>query len=365
MGLCRKTPFNGHRVALGIALLCLAGVSAGQAVLFYALGDPEHNTTPPTGALQDSGWQWLGTWGTFLGTPVHPKFFLTADHVGGRIGDPFRFRGQTFITRSSVRVPNSDLRLWEICGVFDDFAPLHTNRNLAGRTLVWFGRGTERGAAVTLTNQETTELRGWRWGPDTRRTRWGENRVEESVESEKVGHLLRATFDADGGPNECHLSVGDSGGPAFVLEDGRWELAGIHYAVDGPYSYTAAGPGFRASLFNHQGFYWQENSEWVPTTDLEAAEPGSFFTTEVAAYAGWILDSLAGPIPPDDAPFLQRAGAVHGPFADVPEAVIDWDNRTISLELPLEPVFFRLRGCQPLRMTGARIEHELLVFDYE
>ena len=357
--------FGCCRLVLGVALLSLAWISPAQAILFHATGDPAHNTTPPTGPLQDSGWQWLGTWGAFLGTPVHSKFFLTAAHVGGQIGEPFRFRQQVYLTRASVRVPNSDLRLWQICGVFPDFAALNTNRNIGGRDLVWFGRGTERGAAVTLTNQDSTELRGWRWGPDTRVIRWGENQVEESVELDEAGHFLRATFDAGGGPNECHLSDGDSGGPAFIFESGRWELAAIHYAVDGPYSYDAAGPGFNGSLFNHQGFYWRDNSAWIPTTELEDPASGSLYATEVAAYAEWILNHLSIPIPPDDAPFVQRAGAVHGPFTDEPQADIDASNRTISLDVPSVPTFYRLRGCQPLRMTGARIEQERLVFQYE
>lgn len=348
-----------------MVLLWLASAGPGLAILFQATDDPAHNTTAPTGDLQDSGWQWLGTWGIFLGTPVHSKYFLTAAHVGGRVGNVFRFRGENYVTRSKVVVPHSDLSLWGICGVFPDFAPLHTGRDLAGRMLIWFGRGTERGVEVGLTNQETAELRGWRWGSDTRVTRWGENRVEESMEFEGIGHLLRAAFDPDDGPNECHLSRGDSGGPAFVFEDGRWELAGIHYAVDGPYSYTEVGPGFDAALFNHHGFFWRQDSAWVPITELESDPPGSLYSTEVAAYADWILEFLAGPVPPEDAPFLQHASLLEGPFQDLPGAEVDWEQRTIRTELPTDNAFFRVRSCEALRLTGPTIDQGRLVFGYE
>ena len=49
------------------------------------------------------------------------------------------------------------------------------------------------------------------------------------------GELLYCDFDNPGMADECHLSVGDSGGGMFVLENGLWRLAGIHLAVDGPF----------------------------------------------------------------------------------------------------------------------------------
>src|SRR3954447_4709181 len=89
-----------------------------SAVILKGTGDPECNTTAPTGALTNSGWQYQGTWGAFLGTPVAPKYFITAAHVGGSIGDQFSFRGVNYATTALFDDPNSDLRLWRICGTF-------------------------------------------------------------------------------------------------------------------------------------------------------------------------------------------------------------------------------------------------------
>ena len=39
----------------------------GNAVLFYSTGNITNNTTAPSGSLQDSGWQFQGTFLQYLG----------------------------------------------------------------------------------------------------------------------------------------------------------------------------------------------------------------------------------------------------------------------------------------------------------
>lgn len=67
--------------------------------------------------------------------------------------------------------------------------------------------------------------------------------------------VLSATFDAGQGPNEAHLSGGDSGGAVFIMDGSTWELAGINYAVDDPYSLTPGGSSFIAAMYNQTGLY--------------------------------------------------------------------------------------------------------------
>src|SRR6266852_1865597 len=82
------------KLAKQAAFICLlAWPRLAVAVLFYSTADPAHNTTAPTGVLTNSGWQYQGLWGAYLGTPIAPKYFITAAHVGGSVGDRFRFRG--------------------------------------------------------------------------------------------------------------------------------------------------------------------------------------------------------------------------------------------------------------------------------
>src|SRR5438067_1547180 len=118
---------------------------AAHAVLFDSTSDPTFNTSAPTGALANSGWQYEGLWGGFLGTPIAPQFFITAEHIGGTVGDTFRFAGVDYATTSVFDDPNSDLRIWQIAGAFPTYAPLYTKTDEVGKNLVVIGRGTQRG----------------------------------------------------------------------------------------------------------------------------------------------------------------------------------------------------------------------------
>jgi hypothetical protein len=347
------------------AFLVLDGLAV-QAILFHSTGDPNYNTEAPTGLLADSGWQWQGRWGRFLGTPIHPKYFVTAAHVGGRIGEALVLDGQSYLTTFSTNVPGSDLRLWRICGQFPDFAPVHTNHHAVGRSLVWFGRGTQRGSEVILTNGAMTELRGWEWGQVDGELRWGTNRVEEVVDGEPgIGPLLRAAFDKDGGEDECHLSTGDSGGAAFVREGNRWELAGIHYAVDGPYRRTTGGTEFKAALFDHRGLLMFDGTNWVEVADDDGLPAGSLYATDVSAHAGWISEFISQEVPADSTPVLQSAEGVDGIFTDVAEALVDPEAQTIRLSAPVQLSFFRLRSCSSSLITDVSASAGILVFRYE
>ena len=63
----------------------------------------------------------------------------------------------------------------------------------------------------------TCILGGWRWGIYDAVQRWGTNVVGSIVTDPNYGKLLCVPFDADAGPDEGHLSVGDSGGAVFVF----------------------------------------------------------------------------------------------------------------------------------------------------
>jgi hypothetical protein len=101
------------------------------------------------------------------------------------------------------------------------------------------------------------------------------------------GQLLRAAFDANAGPNEAHLSAGDSGGGVFVLNGNtsKWELAGVNLAVDGPFSTSPNGMSpFDAAMFDTSGLFVQDDQgRWVT-----APNPSGFYATEIAAHEGFI-----------------------------------------------------------------------------
>jgi len=269
-------------MALGVALLFSCSTRL-HAVIFASTGDPTFNTTAPTGALAGSGWQYQGQWGSFLGTPVSPNHFVTAKHVGGSIGDTFTYNGMSYTT-TAVHNNGTDLNVWEVSGTFSTYAPLYNSGNEAGKSAVIFGRGTQRGSEIIANDQ----LKGWTWGVGDGKTRWGENTIEGGY-----GSLVKISFDLDGGPNEVHLSSGDSGGGIFVQENGIWKLAAINYAVEGPWKYEANGTTFNGAVFDRGGLY-RGNTLY---SDQLADNPSSFYATPISSNYEWLMGVALVPVP--------------------------------------------------------------------
>lgn len=275
----------GRRRAIGFAIgLAVAGAAwSSRAVILDATADPAVNTNAPGGALADSGWAYEGQFSSFLGTAVAPHFFLTAHHIGGDTNTAFVMEGTNFFPDASYDDAASDLRLWHVPTRLPRYAPTYVGTHEAGRPLIVIGRGTRRGDSVVtegLTN-------GWLWGSDDGVQRWGSNSVTRIVTLGGVAYLY-ATFDHGAGPDECHISRGDSGGGAFVLTGGRWQLAGIHYSVDGQFSHTNSG-GFDAALVDMKGLYVGSGTDWTLVSDHV---PSGFYSTRVAARYTWITNVI-------------------------------------------------------------------------
>jgi hypothetical protein len=284
------------RAAL-ILIAAAAGLVARKsgAVILYATGDPAVNTTAPGGELTDSGWQYQGDWGGFLGTPIAPQFFITAKHVGNN--GTFNYAGVTYRVVRGYEDPGSDLVIWQIDGAFPSFAPLYTGRDELGQRMVLFGRGTRRGAEVTVDG----ERKGWKWGDGDGVRRWGENVVAQLYPYGAGNFLLRATFDANGLTHECHLSGGDSGGAAFINDAAVWKLAGINFGVDGPYyadprpEPPAVWEAFHAALFDQTGLYYHDGNDYVLITSPNPL-PNAFYPTRLSSKLAWIASVIAAPV---------------------------------------------------------------------
>ncbi len=260
-----------------------------RAVLFLSTNDANYNTTAPTGTLTGSGWQHEGTWGNFLGTPIAPNYFITAKHVGGTNGQEFVLNGFTYHAIASFANPDSDLRIWKVAETFPGFALLYTATNEVNKHLVVFGRGTQRGDEVVV----DSELKGWKWGTGDGVKRWGENDVAAVVnEAPGLGDLLAATFDRGAGPNEAHLSNGDSGGAVFIRDGATWKLAGINYSVTGSFSNAADSTVFSAALFDMGGLYIGGGTSWTLITNEVDDIPSAFFSTRISANQAWIYNVL-------------------------------------------------------------------------
>jgi hypothetical protein len=355
-----------NRTAVWIGLLqILAGLPA-QAILFYSTDDPTFNSIAPGGSLTNSGWQYQGQWGGFLGTPIAPRYFITAEHIGGAVGQAFVYQGISYPTTAVFDDSESDLRVWRVCGSFPMFAPLYTNRDEVGKDLVVFGRGTLRGPPVTTTSLTSIKTNGWLWGSYDGVERWGENQVAQIADGGTgFGELLAAEFQAGAGPNECHLSVGDSAGGLFIKDGALWKLAGINYAVDGPYNTTNTGVGFNAAIFDEGGLYLEVGTNWVLTPDLPIPQPGSFYATRISSRVDWINSVLATPFSGDAQPTLLASTSVEGSYTPVPAAIVDDVSKTITIPQPSGTQFFQLQACTLLRIASILIENGNLILAYE
>jgi hypothetical protein len=273
------------------SLAVLAGffvmVTPLRAVILYGTGDATANTTAPTGVLAGSGWQYEGQFGSFLGTVIASNYFVTAKHIGGSVGQAFIFSGVSYTTTAVFPDPSTDLQIWRVAGSFPIYAPLFSGPagNELNLALVVLGRGTQRGNPVGVGND--SHLGGWLWGVSDGAQRWGTNVVGSIYPDPFYGDLLRIPFDSNGGPNEAHLSVGDSGGAVFAFNTNtsNWELAGVNLAVDGPFSTSSSGANsFNAAMFDTTGLFVQGGSG----AGGPAPNPSAFYSTEIAARKGFI-----------------------------------------------------------------------------
>jgi hypothetical protein len=281
-------------LGLWLVLLCLP---RSHGILFVSTGDPSVNTDAPSGSLADSGWQYEGQWGDFLATPIAPKFFLAAQHVGGAVGQEFVWNGSTYHTVAFFDEPNTDLRIWQVAETFPSYAPLYPKTDEVGKRCVVFGRGTDRGAAVMVNKA----IRGWEWGATNNIERWGENVITRVVTNSDVGPLLACNFDRKGIPNECGLSHNDSSGGMFIEDGTTWKLAGINYTVDGPFSHDgstgtlfSADTQFNAALTDLRGLYYltATNGWTLIPTNYPVAVPTAFYASRVSANLSWISSVL-------------------------------------------------------------------------
>jgi hypothetical protein len=257
------------------------------AVILMDTGDPSVNTTAPGGALTNSGWQYEGDWGGFLGTPIAPHFFISAAHIG-QAGSYFVFQGSSYTIVRGFGLTNSDLLIWQVNETFPSFAPLYSKHDEIGKHLLAIGRGTQRGSEIFLGGT----LRGWGWdlqnGLGVRR--WGENDVADIVPY--GGHdLVYATFDQGAQPNESHLSVGDSGGAIFLNDGGVWKIAGISYAVDDLYTAPDTSTGFDAAIFDARGYYTYAGNNFTQISGT-APVPTGFYASRISSETAWIYSVI-------------------------------------------------------------------------
>ena len=338
---------------LAAGVLYLVGAVTAPAIIHLDTGDPAAYTTTPG---DNSGWQYEGNWGRFLGTPIAPLYFISAAHIGQAGGNTFVFHGETFTVVAGYGDPSTDLCIWKVDHAFPTYAPLYRSRGTEiGQELRVFGCGTQRGAEVI--GPDGT-LRGWLWGGYDLLERWGRNVVSSVEQGNAAWFFLRAAFDSPGLPGESHLSDGDSGGGLFILQNGLWRLAGINYGVDDLYTGADGSGGFVAAVFDARGYYTHNDNNTYTLITGGTPQPTSFYSTQISSRLDWIK-SIVDPngelpaLPTENFDQWAHAYFTPGQRADStvagPDADPDGDGVSNLLEFAfnLDPTF-----AEPATMTA-------------
>jgi len=283
--------------------ICLGGVLfaiKAEALVYCITNSVDVHQQAPTGTLAQSGWQQTVKIKKFLGTVIHSNALLSAAHLridemGPR--DTFTLEGVHTLTEK-ISTNGSDLAV-------HFFTPPITNKELIARLniesdidtnalVVLQGCGMERGDVVTSSGSRTNGWK-WAWNKWLSIRRWGVNHFFGATED---GLCSLATFDNNGDPDECMLSVGDSGGPGFIKTGSGWKIALVNYSVRPATFSLATNPVtmFEASLYDCGGLYYTNSATgtWDWVEPLESPQPCLLICSRVSQRLDWLTNTVPG-----------------------------------------------------------------------
>lgn len=272
------------RLIVAVLAVALFARSASAIILYDKW---YRNKSAPTGSYANSGWQWSGNWGGFLGVPIAKNYFVTAGHTGGSVGQSLVLNGKSYKSIAMYDDPNSDLRIYKTSTAFSSWAPIYTGGSEVGKTAMLVGRGTQRGSDVKV----GSTLKGWKWGASDGLKSWGRNKIRTTLNGGGgIGSVLGFTFDkssTNGGDKQSEegtVSAGDSGGGVFINTNNKWYLAGLIYSVETPFKTSSSGSTFNAAIFDKGGLYY--NGSLVGDTAND--RPAYFYATRISTNQNWI-----------------------------------------------------------------------------
>lgn len=353
--LSKTMPFLFHGLCLGLWL----HATSLSAVIFIHTGDPGHNTIPPSDTEEAKAWHLQGNWKTCQGTPIAPKWFLTAKHIGGFVGETFTFQGKSYTAVARVLDPESDLALWGVSESFPEFADIYQRQDEIGKRLLVFGRGGQRGEPVLL----DSEVKGWRRGQGGGFMRWGENIVDhiagvEDTKPQILGELIGASFDRNGLPNEAGLATCDSGGGMFLRQGNVWKLAAINFGSGALIKKSADDEPFFANMLDTGGFFVlsrednQQEETWKFLEDQEEDIPTIIWGTRLSYRLGWIHETIDAFPDPVHTIRLESSETINGPYSDAANWTLSDDQLAIKIPKPTMAQFYRIRASVAMNLLA-------------
>ena len=268
-----------------------------EALVYCVTNAVDVHQVAPTGELANSGWYETAPIGMFLGTVIQSNAMLTAKHIWEiTVGAHFTYEGEDHTVTAKADDAESDLTVLFFAPPATNLARINIETNEISAYAVLQGRGMERGDEV-VTDGRTNGWK-WAWVRWYGIRRWGANRYvgEADYGQASDGILAVAAFDNNGDPDECMLSVGDSGGPGFVRTGSGWKVATVNYSVY-PSSFTAStNPvfAFDASLFDCAGLYYGDGASWQYVVPEASPAPCLMLNTRISKRVDWITNTVAG-----------------------------------------------------------------------
>jgi secreted trypsin-like serine protease len=237
--------------------------------------------------------------GTFSGTLIAPNYVLTAAHVvAGIAGNPsavtFQMNAgasvqiaaqQIFVNPGYTGVAASDgivhndlaiIRLGDLAPAGVPYYSLYSPAVTTGTTLklVGYGTGGDGLTGATILNDPTVK-------------RTGENKADILLPYGATHDVFMYDFDGPsfasnafganvaanatlGANVEATVGSGDSGGAAFVFDNGTWKLAGVNTFTG---SVGIGAPGFYGSIGG--GMLLSAQSTWINSVVVPVPEPSS------------------------------------------------------------------------------------------
>jgi hypothetical protein len=261
--------------------------NAGEAGLQVVLSNSSLPAFPYLGNML----RYSDASGIYLGYNANTMegWVLSAEHItettGIKIGghtysfiDPLPTNSNLNGTRIVSSGVNTDLILYKFSVTGSDPIPalpkveIIDSAPTLGTLLIMAGRGMRSGAGTGAEDVTAPYAWGTPGTSDDVPMRWGFNQVEPGYTDANGAKYLITDFDAPGFGSgiDGQAALGDSGGGAFILNQGSWKLGGVIYA-------TADGSDLD-SLSNPAGY-----GDYTLFTDVYA------YRSEITALTGTLV----------------------------------------------------------------------------